>query len=206
MVCDEMVLKWSGPLFLGTLSPLFDWGWGDWLGTEYVGYGDLLRNHLPKQKLTLTINRDVIERAKKVGLNISELTEGTLDLLTYDLKNIDRPTAMQIASAYNSLFNYAKHLLKKYDTNIIVGSKNNDRPFDSLLLLDGEKGLRVIERGNKEVRRSINVSDAVKFLFKPTNILENLLLAITECEEKNEERMIELQFAIRFLKALTNEK
>ena len=170
-------------------------GWGNWLGT-----------HLPKQKLTLTINKDVIERAKKVGLNISELTERTLDVLTYDLKNTEPPTRVQIASAYSSLFNYTKSLLKKYNITIVVGSKDTHSPSDSLLLLDGEKGLLVVEKGDNEIRNPIHVSDAVNFLFKPTVILENLLLEIIECEEKNEEKMTELQFAIRFLKALINGK
>lgn len=169
-------------------------GWADWLGTGYA-----------KQKLTLTINRDVIKRAKKVGLNISELTERTLDILTYDLKSIEHPTSVGIVNAYNSLFSYTKSLLKKYNTTIQVGRKNNDGLSESILLLDGERGLLIVEGSNDELGRPIHIFEAVKFFFRPTIILENLLLAIIECEEKDKERMIELRFAIRFLKALSSE-
>jgi post-segregation antitoxin (ccd killing protein) len=161
-----------------------------------------------KQKLTLTINNDTIDRAKEAGLNISELTEKVLDIFTYDLKKREQKVQENLVVAYESFFDSARFLLKKYGITVQVGKINenqNNTNLNSALLLNDNKGLLRTE-GNDGTSKPIDVSKVLRFLFHPNVILENLLLEIMRCEQNNEEKMVELKFATRFLTVLSNKE
>src|SRR5918911_1170349 len=71
-----------------------------------------------RQKLTLGLNKSVIERAKAAGINISAITEHLLRAITYDPNG---NTKDDVIRAYEALFNAIRPLLIQYDTRIDVG-------------------------------------------------------------------------------------
>jgi post-segregation antitoxin CcdA/integrase-like protein len=160
--------------------------WGDWLGTGYL-----------KQKLTLGISKDVITKAKEVGINISEITEQVLKSVLYDPKG---NTKQDLIEAYESLFDFAKLALQRYNTNFEVGIKEGNS-----IVLDCNNGFIYHDKKEPYPSYSISLSDAMPYLLPTKNIIENLILATTEGKEKNKGRIKELQLALRLVKALFDE-
>ena len=163
---------------------------------------------LPKQKLTLTINKNIIDRAKEAGLNISEVTEQTLDILTHDLRTSEHNIRKDLINAYESFFSTTRSLLNKYMITIEVGKihdNQNNTSAGSSLLLSGDSGLLITEGIEGASARPIEVSKILRFLFNPNTIMENLLLEIMQCELNNKNKIVELKFATRFLMALSDE-
>ena len=160
--------------------------WSDFLGTAY-----------PKQKLTLGINKDVIIKAKEVGINISEITEQVLKSILYGpIGN----TKQDLIEAYRSLFDFAKLALQRYNTNFEVGIKGG-----SSIVLDYNNGFIYQDAKKPHITHNISLSDAIPYLLPTKNIIENLILATTEGKEKNKERIKELKLALRLVKALFDE-
>jgi len=66
-----------------------------------------------EHNVTLGIDKDVIEKAKAAGINISSIAENLLKTMTYELKNDDEDnnnngnTRHDIARAYEALFREA---------------------------------------------------------------------------------------------------
>jgi post-segregation antitoxin (ccd killing protein) len=68
----------------------------------------------PKQKLTLDIiNKNVIQRAKAAGINVSAVTEYLLNAITHKSNNGN--TRDNLVRVYEVLFSNAWSLLAKYD-------------------------------------------------------------------------------------------
>src|ERR671931_580980 len=71
-----------------------------------------------KQKLTLGVDKEVIERAKATGINISAITEELLKSVTYEPKDKGERDVM---IAYENLFKFMEPLVRKYDLEVEVG-------------------------------------------------------------------------------------
>ena len=78
----------------------------------YIEKPKIARDKTEKQKLTLGIERGIIDRAKAAGINISAITEHLLRSITYDPKG---DTTEHVANAYQALFNATWPHLDKYD-------------------------------------------------------------------------------------------
>ena len=78
----------------------------------------IARDKTEKQKLTLGIDRVIIDRAKAAGINISAITEHLLRCITYDPKG---DTTETVVNAYQALFDAMWPLLDKFDTTVEVG-------------------------------------------------------------------------------------
>lgn len=156
-----------------------------------------------KQKLTLGISKDVIEKAKATGINISSITEQVLKAITYDPK---KNTEEDLAKAYEVFFDAIKPVLKKYGALVKVGEYYEGNPNE------GDFWHNTIELSYKNLIESrddtddsgiVQVFDVISHLFKPTKILENLLEALISAAEKNKEKMKEFEVALRIIDALT---
>jgi len=44
---------------------------------------------MPKEKLTLSVDKETVEKAKKLGINISEITEKVLRGFTFSAKEAE---------------------------------------------------------------------------------------------------------------------
>jgi hypothetical protein len=84
----------------------------DVYGYTYIEKPKIARDKTEKQKLTLGIERGIIDRAKAAGINISAITEHLLRSITYDPKG---DTTEHVANAYQALFNATWPHLDKYD-------------------------------------------------------------------------------------------
>jgi post-segregation antitoxin (ccd killing protein) len=72
-----------------------------------------------EHNVTDGIDKNVIEKAKTAGINISSIAENLLKTMTYELKNDEDNnngnTRHDVARAYEALFREAWLLLSKYE-------------------------------------------------------------------------------------------
>jgi Post-segregation antitoxin CcdA len=166
-----------------------------------------------KQKLTLGIDKEVIERAKAAGINISAITEQLLKSVTDDPKDASEH---DVKKAYEELFRSTEPLIKKYDLRVDVGfasiGEGDDlETYDICLglgmLIPEEEGGPLGElwksRPDGEISPT-SVSEEIYFLYEPKKILENLILAMLGNVQKNKEKIRELELAKRFVKVLSD--
>ena len=155
-----------------------------------------------KQKLTLGINSEVLEKAKAAGINISFVTEQILKAITYDPK---LNTEYDLINAYEKFFDAVKPVLKRYGAQVNVGLMYEGDPNKDVwtfVIVLTNNGLRK-DNYELEVSKLVTVSDVVESLYKPVEILEHLLKALIDAAEKNKEKMKEFEIALRFVKALS---
>lgn len=163
-----------------------------------------------KQKLTLGVSSEVIEKAKAAGINISEITEQLLTAMTFDAEG---NTQQDVISAYQTFFDAIKNLLTKYGNSIEVGEftlmdmdappGQEDQYWVFLLGKDGMRKSRTdIEFPVSEVA---DINEALYHLYDPKRILENLIKALTIAAEGNKQKLAELDFARRLVKTLADD-
>lgn len=89
-----------------------------------TNYELVIRMKSQKKKLTLSINAEVIEKAKQLGLNLSEITEKSLKISS--LSSDDAiVTPDKLREIYIDVIKKIAHILAKWDTKLIIGSKND---------------------------------------------------------------------------------
>jgi len=155
-----------------------------------------------KQKLTLGISKDVIEKAKATGINISSITEQVLKAITYDPK---MNTEEDLSNAYQAFFDAITPSLKKYGATVQVGEMYEGDSGDDLWKFTIDLHHQGLSKNNSEleVYRTVKVNDVTSSLYKPTQILENLLRSLIEAAEHNKKKMQEFEIALRIVDALT---
>jgi hypothetical protein len=180
-----------------------DWrGYGDWLGYQASFHG---MTDEPKQKLTLSLNREIIEKAKSTGLNISAITEQLLTALTYEpIGN----TKDDVIKAYEALFETAQMMLRRYDAKVEVGLYHNGLADnnESLTIYPIQLDASGLTISTKDVTWNPSLSEPLSNLYSPIKILENLVIAIIESSTTNKEKIKELRLALRFIKTFFDEE
>jgi post-segregation antitoxin (ccd killing protein) len=163
---------------------------------------------LAKKKLTLSVDEEVVRRAKSLGFNLSEFTESVLDAYAFTPEKTAKNTLYQ---KYGELFASMKPLLEEYGASVEVAlwmyddGEGNEGEVKVVLESDGKlrqyDSLDMDESGN-EVPGPIEIA-GVSSLFYPTKtILENFIKAITEAKERRAERISELEMAKRMVEAI----
>jgi hypothetical protein len=166
--------------------------WGDWLGTGII-----------KQKLTLAVNKDVIEQAKSAGINISSMTERLLQSYM-----IDRETSTKddVAKAYENLFDTMKTILQKYDAAVQVGENSGDKSADYKVFLDANNGLYLMENTQSRKISNTSIKEVLSYLYAPRHIIEKLIFVALDSAEINKKKIIELSLAQRLVKVIFEQK
>jgi hypothetical protein len=168
----------------------------------------IAKDKTEKQKLTLGIDRGIIDRAKAAGINISAITEHLLRSITYDPKG---DTTETVVKAYQALFDAMWPLLDKYDTTVEVG---RDIDHNAVLKISLEPDLSksvflihipLAGEGRRPSLYPVH-EELVSYLYEPNVILQNLILAVSEGAQKNREKVRELDFALRLVKALSDDR
>ena len=72
---------------------------------------------MPKEKLTLSVDKEVVEKAKELGINISELTEKVLSGFTFEPTEVEES---QVRAKYMELFETMKPVLQKFKVHVKV--------------------------------------------------------------------------------------
>jgi Post-segregation antitoxin CcdA len=158
-----------------------------------------------KQKLTLGLSKEVIDKAKAAHINISAVTEQVLRAFTYEPEGY---TQDDIANAYAELFKSMQPVLKKYGATVTVGenaNQPNEPPYDIFL----DNGELFIDDGMGyepgEMPISVSISEALPYLYNPAQILEEMIKSLIRAAERNKEKLQAFKFASRFLRLLSEE-
>jgi post-segregation antitoxin (ccd killing protein) len=171
-----------------------------------------------EHNVTHGIDKDVIEKAKAAGIDISSIAENLLKTMTYELKNDDDNnngnTRHDVARAYEALFREAWLLLSKYEQigsfDVKVGNWQYDweKKASTIICFNSHMGLaicydvpgRPIQEPDISVERVLEAIDE----YGLEKILENLLVALTHAAETNKLIITEIKFASQVLNKLLN--
>ena len=154
-----------------------------------------------KQKLTLSISKDVINNAKKEGINISAITEQVLKAITF---SSGKNTRDDLIEAYENFFEAVKPWLKKFGTSINVGAEYEPNAGGSMPIILNRNGLSIEDFDG--ALHSTYEDSVVDSLDGPKIILEKLIPALIKAAKNNREKMKEFEISLRFLRALSDEK
>jgi post-segregation antitoxin (ccd killing protein) len=168
-----------------------------------------VENEAPaKKKLTLSVDEEVVKRAKSLGFNLSEFTESVLDAYAFTPEKTAKDTLYQ---KYGELFASMKPLLEEYGATAEVATwiyeddEGNEGEVKVLLESDGKlfryDSGNVDEYGN-EISHPIEISEVSSSFYPTKTILENFIKAITEAKERRAERISELEMAKRMVEAI----
>ena len=156
-----------------------------------------------KQKLTLSVNKEVVDRAKELGINISEITENVLRGFTFSPKDFSDEDFYE---QYNSLFHTMLPLLKKYNFTIQVARDDifdEDGDFvDSFDIYLETNGLLCVVDVDAYIK-DIKALDVNQFL-EPMEILSNFITSLSKSVEARRENLRELEMAKRIIEAISN--
>ena len=176
-----------------------------------------MKEETKKQKLTLAIDKSVIQKAKSEGINISNLTEEILSAVTSNISEHDQNSLVKM---YESFFNALKPYLKKYGISVKVG---NTHGFFSKMRMPipitlDHNGLSYQHYPKDDMTASMMtlsilsknepgfitppVVDVLNKLHDPTEILKRFLESIIEASKKNKEKIQQFKFALGMVKTL----
>ena len=153
-----------------------------------------------KSKLTLSVDKEIVNKAKDLGLNLSEITESVLRSFTFTPSKTDRES---IYEAYKGMFDIMLPLLKEYDTYVIVAKTTdiqNDNTFLELeweLLADGTLWNSDFEVEYKEI-----TSIPTYAFLEPPKILFNFITSLANAKERRNEKLEQIELAKRILSAI----
>jgi hypothetical protein len=164
---------------------------------------------MPKEKLTLSVDKEVVEKAKNLGINISEITERVLKGYT----SAERPVG-SIHDAYKDLFDSIQPLLKEFDCNVKVAESWIEAEdevgeiervaLEDEIFLTGSGAFLIQSRITPEhyYVNDIKKISPDEFLL-PQQILTNLLEQLASSQEKRKEKMDEILMAKRIIEAMS---
>jgi len=152
-----------------------------------------------KEKLTLSVDKEVVEKAKELGINISEITEKVLKGFTFEPTKVEES---QIREGYKELFHTMQPLIRKFDLRLKVGeggelTKEGDYfSYDFWLLPDGTLHLE-----DSEENIPIDKLEISDFL-PPTKIMEEFIKELSEGVKKQKQRLKEIKAVQQIIKAV----
>jgi len=155
-----------------------------------------------KQKLTLSVEKELVERAKKLDINISEVTEIILKAYT----SAEQPEGASLYDAYKQLFDSITPLMKEFDIQDIfigAGEEYHGADYDLRLLSNGFFYLVSFAGDKFDIKfkdiRKIDYSN----LCEPKDILDELAEALVRTEKARKEKRKEILMVKRIVDAIT---
>ena len=164
---------------------------------------------MPKEKLTLSVDKGVVEKAKNLGINISEITETVLKGYT----SAEKPVG-SIYDAYKDLFDSIQPLLKEFDCSVKVAESWIEAEAEEgrIERLDIEDETCLTEGGlflvtNNLTDEQYYIDDITKIrpgeFLAPKQILTNLVNELVKSQEKRKAKMDEILMAKRIIDAMS---
>lgn len=155
-----------------------------------------------KQKLTLSVEKELVEKAKKLGINISEVTEIILKAYT----SAEQPKRGSLYDAYKQLFDSITPLMKEFDIEDIfigAGEEYHGADYDLLLLSNGSLYLGSLAGDEFDIEfKDIRKID-YRNLCEPKDILDELAKALVRTDEARKEKRKEILMVKRIVDAIT---
>ena len=160
-----------------------------------------------RDKLTLSVDREVIKKAKKQRLNISYITEKFLRAYTLAEK-----TNGSLHDAYQQFFESIVPLLREFDCEVKIAEgieavptwddEGNEyeieRPLSILLMSDGSFYIDELDKHLKDIDKI-----APRDFLGPQKILSNLVNTLVRTKEARKERMREILMAKNIVDAIS---
>jgi hypothetical protein len=154
-----------------------------------------------KRKLTLTVDNDVIEKAKEIGLNLSDITEKVLRGFAF---SATAGGESAIREKYKELFATIRPLLREYDIRSVVVGEDyaEDDSIGHVTLTDFSLGAngKLIDDGDNEVDLE---TLPLTCLYEPKKILANFITELSDARQKSKEKVEELEMAKRIILAMS---
>ena len=157
-----------------------------------------------KRKLTLTVDAGTVEKAKRLGINISEVTESVLRNFAFDPKE---ETHSAMRERYRTLFQTMLRMLKEYETSVLVATvfdkpTRTSRipggdPHDVYLQDDGSLWIE-----DYEALETFDKLEEAHFR-DPDEILRNFIDSVEKAKEKRRERIEDLELVRRIVEAIS---
>jgi hypothetical protein len=160
---------------------------------------------MPKEKLTLSVDKEVVKKAKKLGINISDITEKVLKGYT----SAEKPNG-DMYDAYCQLFSVITPLLKEFGGTVKIGEgedvildENGDQidvgpPYEIFLQADGSFYLDAYDKYITDAKKI----DQRDFL-SPEKILANVVEVLADTKGANDEKMRQIMMAKRIVEAMS---
>lgn len=148
-----------------------------------------------KQKLTLSVEKELVEKAKKLGVNISEITEIVLKHVS-ETETKDVVTKEEINAAYKKLFNAMLPAMKKFGASVEVGKFWLDEYHSLTVKLFSDGELWVADVGTSPKFEDVSFDP-------PKKILSTFIDSLIAASERNKEKLKELEIFRRIIEALT---
>jgi hypothetical protein len=155
-----------------------------------------------KVKLTLSVDENTVNKAKSLGLNLSEITQDALKYYTF------KSDVGSLYNKYQELFNSMLPLMNEYETAVRIGEITEydqyDNPvigFPIYLLLDGsfdQENESPEDLTYKDIQRI-----PISAFLEPKQILANFIAAIAEAKKKRDEKIDDLEMAQALITAIT---
>ena len=160
---------------------------------------------MPKEKLTLSVDKEVVEKAKRLGINISDITEKVLTGYT----SAEKPEG-NIHDAYKQLFDSILPLLKEFDCRVKIaeswfglGEEAGRVAEDETYLTPYGTFLIKSFTGPEDYYISDIKRISAGEFFTPAKILSNLVNEMAKGQEKRKEKMDEILMAKRIVDAMS---
>jgi hypothetical protein len=157
-----------------------------------------------KQKLTLSVSKEAIVKARKVGLNLSEITEKVLQ--GYNAVPSDT-NAAEVYSHYELLFGAMLPLMKQYDLSVQVGAEtefdDDGNPISAEALVLYPTGEMIREQMDNTIIHVKLKDIPVGELFDANQVLSNFISTLSNAKQRNQEMIGKLQLAKRIIDVMT---
>jgi len=160
-----------------------------------------------KEKLTLSVDKEVVEKAKRLGVNISDITEKVLKGYT----SAEKPNG-DLYDAYRQLFDSVLPLLGEFDCNVRVAegvdtgvstdSQGKECEFEIPIAIFLESNGSFYLDPFEEYFTDIKKITPKDFL-TPEGILSNLVDSLAKSKEASEEKMQQIMMAKRIVEAMS---
>lgn len=139
-----------------------------------------------KKKLTLSVDAGAVEKAKGMGINISQLVEQILEAITFEPSPAE---VSELKASYKRLFNAMTPLLGKLNARVCVAEGSLTLcPDGKLRDVDGKKVLLEDERCHP---------------LCPGTILNNFMDAIARGAKRRRWHLREIEMARRIVKVVS---
>ena len=161
---------------------------------------------MKKEKLTLSVDRDVVKKAKSIGLNISEITEMALRGFSFTAEEMDRDAFYK---SYKGLFDAMSPILDRYGTAVKIGkidyiAEQSGELMDTsdiMLFPDGT----IYETFGDEKVRPVDITKLRQdCLSSPKEILTDFIDALERTVHSRRDKIKELEVAKRIVEAIAS--
>jgi histidinol phosphatase-like PHP family hydrolase len=167
-----------------------------------------------KKKLTLSINSEVIEKAKKLGLNLSEITEKALQISSLSINDDNIVTSDKLNEAYIDVLKEISKILKKWDMHLRIGihaglmglGESPDYPgyegseLKQYVLSPNEVYLQEEGEDPMQIWQLDDENMPIRYFDDPEIIITNLINKLDEKAKENKDVLDKLQILKNILK------